>query len=202
MDNIKLILLILLILTSNLSEAQEAEEEKISNRIFMPSIQMGYINNHSELLSGGLFIQTSIEYQTPKRIFFRINYDDFDSDYELRDIQNSSGILGGKVSFSELIGGVGYRYTKKKHNVLIAAQTGYRFYGHPVISTEQNTISIKSENRNIIINRYTLGYEFEVDKRAFLTLELFNSHVFEKRDYWADDTWATGFTIGITTTIF
>lgn len=204
MDNLKFLLLfVFYLLSPNLSMGQDSkEDDKISNRIFMPSIQMGYINNHSDNLSGGILIQTSLEYQTKKGIFFRINYDDFDADYELNDLQNSSGVFGGKVSFAELIGGLGYRLTKKKHNVFLATQMGYRFYGHPVVSIENNTTQIKFDNREVLINRYTLGYEYEIDKRAFLTLELFGSHVFDKKDYWKDDAWSSGFTIGITTTIF
>ena len=187
---------------SSYSSTGQDTKDKLSNRIFMPSIQMGYINNHSDLLSGGLFVQTSIEYQTRSGVFFRLNFDDFDSDYELIDGLNASGVLRGKVSFSELIGGIGYRYSKKKHNILLSMQTGGRYYGHPVIESQGNNISLQFENRDVMINRYTLGYEYEVDKRAFLTLELFGSHVFEKQDYWTEDIWSSGFTIGITTTIF
>ncbi len=187
---------------SLLSFGQDAEKEKVSNRIFMPSIQMGYIHNLASELSGGLFIQTSIEYQTSKGIFFRINYDDFDSDYELLGFSNSSGSLSGKVSFAEFIGGIGYRQTKNKHSILVGVQAGARFYGYPFLTIEGNNTSLELDNRQAPINRYTVGYEFEIDTRAFLTLELLGSHVWKKQDYWEENVWSTGFTIGITTTIF
>ncbi|MEN0049539.1 MAG: hypothetical protein AAF806_20935 [Bacteroidota bacterium] len=198
----KLITALSLMMTFNLAFGQAIEEEEVAKRIFMPSIQLGYLNNLSDELSGGLFIQTSIEYQTPKGLFFRVNYDDYDSDFELEDTQSSIDFQRGKVSFSELIGGIGYRETLNQHNFLVAAQMGYRFYGFPLVEEQGNDIILKFDNRTILSNRYTLGYEYEIDDKAFLALELFASHALKGKDYWADQAWAVGFTIGITTTIF
>ncbi len=192
----KLNLLVFMVMTSLIVFGQDKEEDKITNRIFMPSIQMGVINHLSDEITEGLFIQTSVEYQTPKGIFFRINYDDFDSDYQLDNPQSSIDFLKGKVSFSEFIGGVGYRKTIKKHNIIVAIQSGFRFYGYPIVQEQDNNLSIELDNRNTLINRYTIGYEYEIDTRAFLTIELFGSNVLERDDYWADNAWARGGYIG------
>ena len=196
--NLCLILFVLFITTS---WSQESEEE-FTNRLYMPSLQMGYINNHTDQLSGGLFIQTSIEYKTKSGLFFRLNYDDFDTDYSVEEPQQGISSLNGKVSFSEFIGGFGYRHIEGKHNLLVSAQAGGRFYGFPVLENEQGDLRLDLESRETAIGRYTLGYEYEIDVRAFLTFEFFASHTFQKKDYWTSKTWATGFTIGVTTTIF
>lgn len=47
------------------------------DRTFMPAIQMGYVNQATNELSGGLMVQTSIEYRHESNIVFRLNYDDF-----------------------------------------------------------------------------------------------------------------------------
>ena len=184
------------------SYGQNTDEKQISDRVFTPSIQLGYIRNYSDELSGGVFIQTSIEYQTRAGIFFRINYDDFDADYDFTQSRNSTGTLSGKVSFSELIGGLGYRQIFNKHNLLLTVQPGIRFYAYPLLNIEGENVALSSENRNVLINRYTLGYEFQIDRKAFLAVEFFAGHVWEARDFWTDNRWSTGFTVGITTTIF
>ena len=194
--------LLFLLMCSQISFGQDTTEEKTSDRIFMPSIQIGYLNNRTDQLSGGVFIQTSIEYQSPKGLFFRINYDDYDSDYDLSETQSALGAIKGRVAFTEILGGLGFRRTKEKHNVLIAIQSGIRLYSFPLLSFEDNNILLELDNRNILINRYTLGYEYEIDTKAFLSLELFTSHVLEKQDYWEENALAIGFTVGITATIF
>lgn len=199
----RLLTLLFLLLCAQLSFGQDTTAvEKISDRIFMPSIQMGYINNRTDQLSGGVFIQTSLEYQTSKGIFFRLNYDDFDSDYDLTSSENTLGAIRGKVSFSELLLGIGGRYRMEKQHILAIVQSGIRFYSFPFLNLEGNDIILELENRTILVNRYTFGYEYEIDEKAFLTLELFASHVLEKEDYWEDIAFSLGFTVGITATIF
>lgn len=183
-------------------QEEDTEEEDISKRIFMPSIQMGYVRNFSDELSGGIFIQTSLEYQTRKGIFFRLNYDDFDSDYAISERIGSVGFLKGRVSFAELIGGVGYRRVLQKHDVLAAAQFGYRFYAFPVVQEQGQDILLELDNRDALVSRYTLGYEYEIEKKVFLALELFASNAWEQKDYWEENSWLIGFTVGITTTIY
>lgn len=183
------------------SSAQNQEEEKLSQSLFMPSIQMGYIHNQTDQLLGGLFIQTSLEYRTSKGFFFRINYDDYDSDYEINSF-DPVRVQKGKIPFNELIGGGGYRLTRNKHNLALTIQSGVRFYGFPRLRVEGTDLILEFDNRSITVNRYTLGYEYEIEPHAFLTLEFFGSHTWVKKDFWTDNAWATGVTLGITATIF
>lgn len=199
-----LVILLFLFLGIKSSEAQEKDTLKFVDRIFMPSIQMGYIHHLSNELSGGLFIQTSLEYQSPINLFVRINYDDFDTNYQLDnfDPQNSVNVIQGQASFSELIGGVGYRQKIKKSYILTAVQAGARFYGFPFADEENGVATIGLQGKNIPVLRYSLGYEYEVIPRVFIVVESFAGHVLQKRDYWRDTQWAFGVTLGITATLF
>lgn len=182
--------------------SQEEDKDDVESRLYMPSLQIGYINNQSDQLSGGLFIQTSIEYKTKSGLFFRANYDDFDTDYNVTFPESTVSSLKGKVSFSEFIGGLGYRLTRKKHNFLMTAQAGGRFYSFPILENNSGDFSIELDSREVLIGRYTLGYEYEIEEKTFLTAELFASHSWRSIDYWTSKPWASGFTVGITTTIF
>ncbi len=181
---------------------QQSDSTSISQRILMPAVQIGYIDNLSNELKGGVIVQTSIEYQTLKGVFFRINYDTFTSDYELNTNQGAFEILSGELNISELLFGIGYRKVIKKHNFLMAIQPGYRFYGYPKIEEQESVLTIQMDNRNVQMGRYTIGYEYEIDTSAFLSFELFGSQVWKKENFWTDNQWATGFTIGITSVLF
>ncbi|GAA4835881.1 hypothetical protein [Algivirga pacifica] len=193
---------LVLIITYNTLSAQTNDSTKILDRFFMSSIQLGYINNRSEQLSAGLFIQASAEYRTPKGLFVRVNFDDFNSNYELRYPQGTINFLSGRVAFNELIGGLGYRYAYKKHNFLIALQSGIRFYGYPFIESSGSNLSVDTDNRTIGVFKYSIGYEYAIDIKSLVVVELFSSNVFEKKDFWEDHNGAFGFTVGINRTIF
>ena len=198
----KLILPILMVLTISHSALGQQNDSTLSQRILMPTLQIGYINNLSNELSGGFIIQTSLEYQTPKGLFFRLNYDTFGSDYELSDVQGTFDILKGSTNFSELLFGMGYRKVIKKHNIFVGVQPGYRFYEYPEIEEAGNILTLKLDERNVTMSRYTIGYEYEIDTRAYLSFEFFGSHIWKKEDFWMNNQWSSGFTVGITSTIF
>ncbi len=50
--------------------------------------------------------------------------------------------------------------------------------------------------------RYTLGYEFALAPKLFLTLETLISHTLESKDFWIDNRWSYGFTLGISAPLF
>jgi len=202
MHRIKWVLLVLTLFNSWGLFGQDNDTTNQDTRWFMPSIQMGYIGQSSDELSGGLLIQTSLEYRTKKHFFFRVNYDDFDTDFNLINPQNLTGNYSGKVSIAELLGGVGYRGTTEKHHFFLLVQPGFRFYGFPFITNENNNISIDLDNRNLPVMRYTAGYEYEFVDNVFAALELFAGHTLENKDYWRDQDWSWGFTVGISTTLF
>ena len=59
----KILTLFLLISTAQIAHSQSDEEKKIGKRIFLPSIEIGYLHNSSDIISGGIIVKTSLEYR-------------------------------------------------------------------------------------------------------------------------------------------
>lgn len=171
-------------------------------RTFMPQFQLGYVFNETQNLSGGLMTQTSIEYRDVSNFVLRINYDVFNTSMNLEYPLNDSTRFAGKTTFSDFIGGIGYRVPMKRHNLTGYVQSGVRTYGYPIFTLENNQVSIDFGRKNLGVMRYTLGYEFELTSKLFLSLEFFSSHVFRAQDFWNDNIWAYGITFGITSPLF
>ena len=176
------------------------DSTRIGDRLFMPALQMGYINHNVDNISEGLIIQTSIEYRTKSNFLFRLNYDDFSGRINIKDENNNQYVA--KVPLSELIGGIGYRLNSKKHHTFVLVQTGFRFYELPNIENNNEILSISQSNEQIMSLRYTLGYEYEFLKNIFFNLELFVGHFTEEKDYWSNDRPFFGATLGLSTTLF
>lgn len=193
------IMLILLLQVSQLN-AQEDSSDDIGERFFMPSFQMGYINHNANNVSGGVIAQTSVEYRAKEKWLFRINYDDFSGRVNVTTSNNHR--YQAKTPISELLGGLGYRFTIKEHNLFTVLQPGIRFYESPNIEVENNQITINQEGRSIATMRYTLGYEYEVFKSVFLNVECFVGHFFYKRDFWRNSGPHYGITVGLATRLF
>jgi len=172
------------------------------DRTFMPAIQMGYIEHATDQLSGGLLTQTSIEYRHKSNFVLRLNYDHLSSKMKLEYPVDPDLSFTGKVSFSDLIGGVGYRDRDGKHNFTAYVEGGIRNYGYPVLTIDSIQANLNYDSRNIGIIRYTLGYEFALAPKLFLTLEALISHTLESKDFWIDNRWSYGFTLGISAPLF
>tara|TARA_B110000090_G_C13238925_1_gene391702 strand:- start:190 stop:801 length:612 start_codon:yes stop_codon:yes gene_type:complete len=198
-----LIIVILISFYSTLLKAQH-ENDTISDwdRTFMPAIQMGYVGHGTDQLSGGLMSQTSIEYRHESNFVLRINYDNLNSKMNIEYPRGPDLTFTGKVSFSDIIGGIGYRDRDGKHNFTGYIEGGIRNYGYPIFSTDGTQINLDFDSRNIGIMRYTLGYEFALAPKLFLTLETLISHTLESKDFWIDNSWSYGFTLGISAPLF
>ncbi len=167
-------------------------------RTFMPQFQLGYVFHETDALSGGLMTQTSIEYRDFTHLVFRANFDVFNTSMNLEYPLNDSTRFTGKTTFSDLIGGIGYRLSLKKHHIICYVQSGVRFYGYPVFSLENNQVSIDLERKYSGVMRYTLGYEYALSPKLFFSLEFSSSHVFKAQDFWNNSIWSHGVTFGIT----
>jgi len=172
------------------------------DRTFMPALQMGYVWHGTEQLSGGLMIQTSIEYRHESNFVLRVNFDDFNSNIKVAYPVDPDLTFTGRMSFFELIGGIGYRDRDGKHNFTGYVQGGIRNYGFPVFTTDSLQANLDFDSRNNGIMRYTFGYEFALAPKLFLTLEALISHTFELKDYWTENRWSYGATLGISAPLF
>ncbi len=175
----------------------ETTTESDLDRTFMPAIQMGYVTHGTKELSGGLMTQTSVEYRDISNFIFRINYDAFSSNMNLEYPIDSSVTFTGRTSFSELIIGVGYRQQLEKHNLTAYIQPGLRFYGYPILTSDVDQVNLDYDSRNVGMIRYSIGYEYAIAPKLFLTIEGLISHALKSKDFWADNRWSYGATIGI-----
>lgn len=195
--NIHSLLIYSYLLLSTITLSYSQNDDDLS-RTFMPNIQMGYINHQTKELSNGLITQTSIEYRDISNFIFRVNYDAFSTNMNLKYPINSNVSFTGKTNLSDLIIGIGYRKQFNKHNITGYIQPGLRFYGYPVFtSTNNNQINLDYNRRNLGVVRYSIGYEYALTPKLYLSVEGLISHTLKAQDFWSDNKWLYGATIGI-----
>ena len=183
-----------------MANAQVQATSDIAQRFFVPAIQMGYINHNSDNISGGILIQTSMEYRTKKNLLFRGNYDYFRGRLSINT--NINQTYSAKIPLSELIGGIGYRVTEKRHNLFFMAQSGIRFYENPSIEINNGNLNIDQKDETVGTMRYTLGYEYEVFNKVFLNSEIFAGHLYTNKDFWQNSKPFYGITFGVSSRFF
>ena len=192
-----LFFILILPLMMNGQTEGDGDQESEWGKTFMPSIQMGYVAHGTEELSSGLITQTSIEYRDISRFVFRINYDDFNANLNIQYPLDSSVSFTGRSTFSELIIGVGYRQKIRNHYFTAYVQPGIRFYGYPVFEFNNNDVVLDYDSRRIGTIRYSIGYEYAISPRLFIVVEGLLGHTLRIRDFWMDNRWFYGGTIGI-----
>lgn len=147
-------------------------------------------------------IQTSLEYRDVSNFVLRLNYDDFNSNMEVEYPLDQDLTFSGRMSYFEVIGGIGYRDRDGNHNFTGYVQGGIRNYGYPVFNTDSTFVNLDFDSRNIAIMRYSLGYEFALAPQLILTIEALVSHTFRKEDFWSEKIWTYGVTVGISAPLF
>lgn len=190
------VMLILILPDLVIAQNDDLVEEELG-RTFMPAIQMGFVAHGSEELSGGLMTQTSIEYRDISNLIFRINYDAFNSNMNLDYPIDSAVSFTGRTTFSELIIGIGYRLELNKHNLTTYVQPGIRFYGYPIFQVEPNQIKLDYDARNVGMIRYSIGYEYAITPKLFFVIEGLIGHSLKSKDFWANNAWSYGASMGI-----
>ena len=166
-------------------------------------IQVGYIANGTEELSGGIFAQTNIDYRSIRNnLIFRINFDGFGAAYTPKAPQTGTVSFEGDIGFTETVGGIGYKIPLKKHSILLFTQAGQRGYGYPEFNTTNGITSVKLAPHSISTIRFSIGHEFELEKHVFTSFELFWGQTLERKDYWVENPYSSGFTVGLTTLLW
>jgi hypothetical protein len=115
---------------------------------------------------------------------------------------NINQTYSAKIPLSELIGGVGYRVTEKRHNLFLVAQTGVRFYENPSVEINNGNLNIDQKDETVGTMRYTLGYEYEVFNSVFLNSEIFVGHLYQNKDFWQNSKPFYGITFGVSSRFF
>ena len=181
-----------------------ASEQKFGEQIFLPSIEIGYIENSAENLTGGILVKTSIEYRVRNNndIFFRINYDTYSSDYVLNTENTLTDVIEGTAAFSDLLFGAGYRFGENKFRYFIMIQPGWTYYNFPELVINNTTINIEQGKKSIFSTRVTLGFEYYLTEKSAVSIDLLQSQVWEEKDFWEDSGSAFGFSVGFITSLF
>ena len=173
-------------------------------KVFLPSLDYGYIFNPTDLLSGSVIIKTSIEYRWSNNndVFIKLNYDSHKANYSLEDLNGLTNIVKGDVNFTDLLLGGGYRFGDATDRLLIMAQAGLKSYDFPEVSQEGNVFNIELASRNIFTTRFTIGYEFYLNDKSAFTLDLFLNRVWNNEDFWLDRGDSYGVSLGFITSLF
>jgi hypothetical protein len=201
-ENILTTIVFTMIAPLTIYSQSSTENQSGEGRTFMPTIQMGYVAHGSTELSGGLMTQTSVEYRDVSNLILRLNFDSFNSNMNLKYAINPNTSFTGRTSFSELIVGIAYRQQLGKHNLIGYIRPGIRFYGYPIFNVNGNQTNLDYDSRNIGVMRYSIGYEYEILPKLFLTIEGIASHVLKPKDFWIDNGWLYGVTLGVSTPLF
>lgn len=183
----------------------QSDSTSIGEKIFLPSLEIGYIHSNSEFLSDGLLIKTSLEYRLGNRkgLLFRLNYDTYDTNYELENIDNLTNVVNGTAFFSDLILGGGYRLNIDGNLCfLFIFQPGVKFYDFPVATQEGNAITIGQDNRSIFTSRSTLGLEYYLNNKSAISFDLFHNQVWDSVDFWINHRAGFGISLGFITALF
>lgn len=197
------IVFLLSVLSLHILNAQ-VEQDTLPDwdRTFMPALQIGYVHHGAAELTGGLMTQTSIEYRHKLDFVLRLNYDNLNSNMNIDYPIDPNMTYTGAVSFTDIIGGIGFRDVDGKHNFTCYVQGGVRSYGFPTFTENNGNVSINFSSYNIGVMRYTLGYEFALTPKVFLSIEALLSHVLESKAYWNENQWSYGLTTGLSIPLF
>ena len=182
---------------------EDQNKKGLRYRIFLPSLEIGYVDYSSNELSGGIMVKTAIEYRlkTQDSFYFRLNYDNRQAKYKIAPT-GLTNVIEGKVSFSDLIGGAGYRFGKDKLQWIVLLQGGVSFYSVPEFELNGGVLNLRNAGKNVPISRLTIGLEYYLDSNSAITLELLQSQFWNQEDFWKDNQSAWGISLGVTATLY
>lgn len=197
------LLLLIGLVFNSFGQDDDKTKNGIRYRIFLPSLEIGYVGYSAQELSGGIMIKTAIEYRlkTQDSFYFRLNYDNRKATYNIQPT-GLTNVIEGKVNFSDLIGGVGYRFGKDKLQWIILLQGGVSFYDVPEFELNGSVLNLKNRGKNVPISRFTIGLEYYLDSNSAITLELLQSQFWNQEDFWKDNQSAWGISLGVTATLY
>lgn len=192
--------------TAQTDKALKDKEINAESKVFLPSLEMGYISYASRSLRPGLLIKTSVEYRfrLQNAAFFRLNFDNRDARYafdldQLPGLPSLTNVVEGTARFTDLIFGPGYRWGEKSVQLFGLVQYGMTFYTVPKADIHKNNILLRDESTSSPILRSTLGLEYYLDMNTAITLEFMHLLFFGDSDFWQSSPHAAGISIGVTT---
>ncbi len=173
--------------------------ETINEKLFGTNLEIGYVQENSEMLGGGILFKTSLEYRVHRvrNAFIRFNYDDYDVTYQLETTSGLADEISGSAAFSDLLLGAGYRGGNRTIRWTGLVQGGVKFYTVPIVEEANGQLSLTQEGHNIFTARASAGLEYYFDNTFALAFDIFHSRVFREKDYWTGRQGAWGISIGL-----
>lgn len=186
------------------AEAQPQDSSaKFLRRIFLPSFDVGYQLNASDLIGNSVKTATSIEYRIRNNndFFLRLNYDTYGARYKLSNPVNTINTVEGSVQATDLLLGTGYRLGDNTFRLMFSIQPGIKFYEFPLLNLEERDIKVALEGRSVFTTTFLATLEYYFDEKSALTISLFENQVWQKVDFWEDSGVAFGGSIGFITSL-
>ena len=201
--------LCLLLAVAFSATAQEPESDmdtiytSIGKRLFLPSLEFGFVHFRSDELSWAVQQKAGIEFRISNNNegFFRLNYDVKSSHYKL-DADNVNSVIEGRVRFTDIILGLGFRFGDRTTRFFALAQGGLTNYSFPTAWQEGNTIMIADDQRWDPVTRVTVGAEYYLDRKTAITLELIQNEVWTDEGFFRQSASSYAISLGIIAAMF
>ncbi|MEM8894570.1 MAG: hypothetical protein AAGC88_08330 [Bacteroidota bacterium] len=181
----------------------EKDENAFLQRIFLPSIDVGYQVHNSSLIEGALKFATSIEYRFKNNndFFVRASYDTYGARYKLSDGNRTSNTIEGTVQFSDISFGPGYRLGDKTYRIMFTVMPGIKLYEFPTANINGQQIEISQAGKSIFTTTAMTTLEYYFDRKSAFTFSVFHNRVWQKVDFWEDGRSGVGISIGFITSL-
>lgn len=182
-----------------------AQTEDITSRFYFPgSVGIGipFKDTHT-YLNNGLVVNTAIEYRPTyiNDVFFRIDYDALNNNYNSLVSTIPTNILKGKLSTDFLIAGAGYRKKIGRWGLYGLAQPGLAIHSFERAINTPNGVLLNSVSSNSLAIKTDIGVEYYITRHFAAVFDPSFYKIFSNTGFNTSHSSFTGFNIGITTTI-
>ncbi|MFY0674840.1 MAG: hypothetical protein JXQ87_15685 [Bacteroidia bacterium] len=198
---------LLFILVSNVFQLNAQHDslysyEGIASRIFLPSLDIGFINPNSSLISTAYLVKTSVEYRIRNNndYFLRLTYNTFGSKYKLNNA-TTTNTIEGTAQITDVFLAPGYRFGDKHFRFMIAYMPGIRFYEYPTATLNGNNILLEQKAGRLFTTSALGTLEIYFDEKSAITFSYFHNQVWKNIDFWAEGRNAFGCSIGFITSL-
>lgn len=191
------------LITSASGQSADTTLNRIAQRIFLPSFDIGFQFPASDLIGNSLVAKTSIEYRFRNNddFFIRLSLDTYGAQYNLREVNNTTNNIEGTVQFNDFLLAPGYRYGDDSFRILVSAMSGIKTYDFPTANLSGSTITIRQKKRSIFTSTFLLAGEWYFDQKSAITLSLHFNQVWKNIDFWEDSGAAYGVSLGFITSL-
>lgn len=121
--------------------------------------------------------------------------------YRLMSANNTSNTIEGTVQMSDIFLAPGYRFGDKKYRMMVSIMPGLKLYEFPTAIIDGQNIEIGQEGKSVFTTQVLTTLEYYFDEKSAFTFSLFQNQVWERVDFWEEDGFAFGASIGFITSL-